>query len=54
MDDTEFSPIADNYPSAQISSAELEAKFKEEEELDRMFPSKLGVLKEEYGGDFKT
>ena len=49
MDDTEFSPTADNYPSAQISSAELEAKFKEEEELDRMFPSKLGVLKEEYG-----
>ena len=49
LDDTEFSPIAQNYPSAQMSSKELEEKFREEEELNRMFPSKLGVLREEYG-----
>eukprot|EP00435_Cladocopium_sp_Y103_P068509 s490_g31.t1 len=49
MDETEFSPIADNYPSAQMSADELEKKFREEELLGRMHPSKLGVLKQEYG-----
>jgi len=49
MDETEFCPIADNYPSAQISTGELEKKFREEELLGRMHPSKLGVLRQEYG-----
>ena len=49
MDETEFCPIADNYPSAQISSKELEDKFREEEAFGRMHPSKLGVLKQQYG-----
>eukprot|EP00435_Cladocopium_sp_Y103_P025733 s2122_g6.t1 len=49
MDETEFAPIADNYPSAQLSSKELEDKFREEEQLGRMHPSKLGVLRQEYG-----
>ena len=49
LDSTDFNPIAENYPSAQISSEELVQKFREEESLGRMFPSKLGVLKEKYG-----
>jgi len=49
LDDTEFAAIAQNYPSAQFSSKELEGKFREEESLDRMFPSKIGVLQQEYG-----
>ena len=49
LDGTEFVPIADNYVSAQLSSKELEEKFREEELLGRMFPSKLSVLKEKYG-----
>ena len=49
LDETEFAAIADNYPSAQLSSEELEKKFREEEQLGRMHPSKLGVLKQEYG-----
>ena len=40
--------MADNYPSAQLSSGELEKKFREEEQLGRMFPSKIGVLKQEF------
>ena len=48
LDESEFSPVADNYPSAQLSSGELEKKFREEEQLGRMFPSKLGVLKQEF------
>ena len=49
LDESEFNPIASNYPSAQVSSVELEAKFKEEEEeaLGHMFPSRLSVLKQE-------
>ena len=49
LDETEFKPIADNYQSAQLSVRELEDKFREEEGLGRMHPSKLGVLKNEYG-----
>ena len=49
MDDTEFAPIADNYASAQVSAKELEEKFREEEKLGRMYPSKLGVLQQEFG-----
>jgi len=49
LDDTEFAAIAQNYPSAQISSKELEEKFHEEEALGRMHPSKLGVLRQQYG-----
>jgi len=48
LDESEFSPVADNYPSAQLSSGELEKKFREEEQLGRMFPSKIGVLKQEF------
>jgi hypothetical protein len=48
LDESEFCPVADNYPSAQLSSGELEKKFREEEQLGRMFPSKLGVLKQKF------
>jgi len=48
FDESEFSPVADNYPSAQLSSGELEKKFREEEQLGRMFPSKLSVLKQKF------
>ena len=51
LDDTEFNPLAVNYPSGQMSSKELEIKFREEEGLGRMYPSKLSVLKSEYGSD---
>ena len=49
LDESEFNPIAENYASAQISKEELETKFREEESLGRMFPSKLSVLQAEYG-----
>eukprot|EP00435_Cladocopium_sp_Y103_P027253 s3393_g6.t1 len=49
LDDSEFNPIATNYQSAQLSSAELEAKFREEEALGRMFPTRLSVLNQEFG-----
>ena len=49
LDESDFNPIAENYSSAQLSKTELEAKFREEEALGRMFPSKLSVLKAEYG-----
>eukprot|EP00435_Cladocopium_sp_Y103_P068426 s272_g31.t1 len=49
LDDTEFNPLAENYPSAQLSSKELEEKFREEEQLGRMHPSRLGVLRQEFG-----
>ena len=51
LDETEFNPIAFNYPSAQVSSKELEEKFKEEEQLGRMFPTTLPVLVNKYGKD---
>ena len=51
LDETEFNPIAFNYPSAQVSSKELEEKFKEEEQLGRMFPTTLPVLANKYGKD---
>ena len=51
LDETEFNPIAFNYPSAQVSSKELEEKFKEEEQLGRMFPTTLPVLINKYGKD---
>ena len=54
LDDTEFAAIAQNYPSAQMSSKELEEKFREEESLDRMFPSKVGVLQQEYGDKLRV
>ena len=54
LDDTEFSPIAENYPSAQISAVELEKKFREEEALGRMHPSKLGVLKQQFGDKLRV
>ena len=49
LDETEFNPIAFNYPSAQVSSKELEEKFKEEEQLGRMAPTTLPVLTSKYG-----
>eukprot|EP00435_Cladocopium_sp_Y103_P073986 s172_g46.t1 len=54
LDGTEFNPIADNYSSAQVSSKELEEKFREEESLGRMFPSKLSVLRDKYGGKLRV
>eukprot|EP00435_Cladocopium_sp_Y103_P002182 s465_g1.t1 len=54
MDDTDFNPLAENYVSAQISSRELEEKFREEELLGRMEPSKLSVLKEKYGDKLRV
>eukprot|EP00435_Cladocopium_sp_Y103_P044902 s3525_g12.t1 len=51
LDDSEYNPIALNYQSAQVSSSELEAKFREEEALGRMYPTKLSVLKQEFGED---
>ncbi len=52
LDDTEFGAIAFNYPSAQVSSKELEERFKEEEQLGRMFPSTLPALVSKYGSRF--
>jgi len=49
LDGTEFNPIADNYSSGQMSAKELEEKFREEEALGRMEPSKLSVLKAQHG-----
>ena len=49
LDGTEFNPIADNYVSGQLSAKELEEKFREEEALGRMEPSKMSVLRARYG-----
>ena len=49
LDGTEFNPIADNYISGQLSAKELEDKFREEETLGRMEPSKMSVLKARHG-----
>eukprot|EP00435_Cladocopium_sp_Y103_P054310 s357_g17.t1 len=54
LDSTDFVPIADNYSSAQMSVKELEEKFREEEALGRMHPSKLGVLKQQYGDSLRV
>ena len=51
LDETEFNPVASNYPSAQLSSAQLEEKFREEEKLGRMFPSTLPVTVGKYGAE---
>eukprot|EP00435_Cladocopium_sp_Y103_P055878 s2941_g18.t1 len=51
LDDSDFNPIALNYPSAKVSAAELEKKFLEEEALGRMFPLRLSVAKERFGED---
>ena len=51
LDDSDFNPIAVNYPSARVSVADLEKKFLEEEALGRMFPLRLSVAKERFGGD---
>ena len=51
LDDTEFNPVASNYPSAQLSSTQLDEKFREEEKLGRMFPSTLPVTVGKYGAD---
>ena len=54
LDDTEFNPIADNYVSGQLSAKELEEKFREEEALGRMEPSKLAVLKDKFGDKLRV
>eukprot|EP00435_Cladocopium_sp_Y103_P004894 s4940_g1.t1 len=54
LDGTEFNPIAENYVSAQISSKELESKFREEGMMGRMEPSKLSVLKQEFGDKLRV
>eukprot|EP00435_Cladocopium_sp_Y103_P010529 s2776_g2.t1 len=46
LDETEFNPVATNYQSAQLSAAELEKKFREEEALGRMEPTKESVARE--------
>ena len=51
LDDTEFDPVASNYPSAQLSSSQLEEKFREEEMLGRMYPSTLPVAIGKFGED---
>ena len=51
LDDSEFNPIASNYASAQVSSSELEAKFREEEAVGRMFPTRLSAVRDEFGED---
>ena len=50
-DESEYNPVAMNYPSAKVSAAELEKKFLEEESLGRMFPLRLSVAKEKFGED---
>ena len=54
LDGTEFNPIADNYMSGQLSAKELEEKFREEEALGRMEPSKMSVLRARYGGRLRV
>ena len=54
LDDTEFNPIADNYVSGQLSAKELEEKFREEEALGRMEPSKMAVLKARFGDKLRV
>ena len=51
LDESEYNPVAVNYPSAKVSAAELEKKFLEEEALGRMFPMRLAVAKERFGED---
>jgi hypothetical protein len=51
LGDSEFNPVAVNYPSARVSVADLEKKFLEEEVLGRMFPLRLSVAKEKFGED---
>ena len=51
LDDTDFNPVASNYPSAQLSSKQLEDKFRGEEKLGWMFPSTLPVMVNKYGAD---
>ena len=51
LDESEFNPVAVNYPSAKVSAAELEKKFLEEESMGRMFPLRLAVAKEKFGED---
>ncbi|CAE7480211.1 unnamed protein product, partial [Symbiodinium pilosum] len=40
-----------NYKSADMSSTQLLAKFREEEKLGRMRPTTMGALREEYPAD---
>ena len=51
LDESEYNSVATNYTSGQLSSGELEKKFREEEDLGRRCPSSLPVLQQEYGAD---
>ena len=51
LDESEEEWLRQNYESANQSSEQLEQKFREEELLDRMFPSTLPVLRERFGPD---
>ena len=51
LDESEFNPLAVNYPSARVSVGDLEKKFLEEEALGRMFPIRLSVAQEKFGAD---
>lgn len=54
LDETEFNPLASNYQSAQMSSDELERKFREEELLGRMVPTKESVARQRYGDSLRV
>ena len=51
LDESEEEWLRQNYESANQSSDQLENKFREEEQLNRMFPSTLPVLRERFGHD---
>ena len=51
LDESEEEWLRQNYESANQSSEQLEQKFREEELLNRMFPSTLPVLRERFGPD---
>ena len=48
LDVTELELDRSNYSSADLSSEQLLAKFRDEERLGRMEPSTMGALKQEY------
>lgn len=54
LDDTEFNPMASNYQSAQMTASELEKKFREEELLGRMVPTKEAVARSTYGDKLRV
>ena len=49
LDESADNPDMDNYTSAELSGDQLEAHFRKEEALGRMFPSTEAAVAEEYG-----